>query len=55
MEADKCSDLGEGDMCLHKDNKDNPCALKNGREDSCPLGRLFQEDKAAQEEDSGER
>ena len=50
-----CEHKNEKGMCEHKDNKNKPCYLELGRDDLCPTSKLFQEDKAIQEEDAGER
>ena len=49
-----CAFNREG-ICQHKDAKGNPCWIDNGREDMCPAEALAKADKAAQEEDAGER
>lgn len=55
IDASICRDKTVRDICLHRDNTGKPCAILNGREDMCPRDRQFQKDKAAQEEDAGER
>jgi hypothetical protein len=55
IEPRKCPDYGLKGLCQHKDAKNRPCWIEEGREDMCPRTLGFQADKAAQEADAGER
>jgi len=55
IDSSRCEHKSEKGLCQHKDAKNRPCWIDEGREDMCPKTVGFQADKLAQEEDCGER
>jgi len=54
-DSSRCDYRTDAGLCQHKDAKNRPCWVDDGREDLCPRSQDFQADKLAQEEDCGER
>lgn len=52
IDTKPCPNRSQNGMCTHKDWKNRPCAIDEGRDDLCPL--KFQPEKV-EEEDCGER
>lgn len=55
IDAKSCEHHDAKSLCQHKDAKNRPCWVDEGREDMCPRSIGYQVDKLAQEEDAGER
>jgi hypothetical protein len=55
IDTSKCPHRSLGGMCDHKDWRNRPCAIDEGRDDLCPLTYQGDLTRSKKEEDCGER